>query len=598
MKRPAIAGAPGAPYPRPAAVWFGVMGGMTAWVLHLGASYAVVPYVCGTGAEWLLHVLTAGLGAVGLAATMAAWRAHRRVRVGLRERNDEGRHFRESAGGAGPGAPGPAAHDAGSGRYPAARGAPTDRPAPGAERGSGWLEDPETALGRRYNFLAVAGVLMSGFFTTLIVVEGFPALLQADPCRVVPTLRQPIVVSGDLWLAAATWLTGMLARSGPGIPSTTPGGAGAHRRGGSIARRDGRRGEAACSRTCAPALPRRRRRPCPRGTPLVLAPAGALMLALTLPAFAFGHGGPPPSPNEAWSAWNWDLWLLGGLAAAAGLYLRGVLRLWRRAGAYRGIPRWRVVAYLSGLLALFVALISPVDALGVALFSVHMVQHLLLMVVAAPLLAMGRPVEAFLWSLPSGARSSIGQWWRRSHVCRVGWRVLTYPVTVLILHVGALWLWHVPRLYEAALASRAVHHLEHASFFFSALLFWWVLARAGGHARWPGYGAAVLYVFATTLQSGALGALITFAPLPWYAGHTPGVTLWGVDPLTDQQVAGILMWVPAGLVYALAGIILFLAWLRQAERVVRQRERLGWGAELRRTGPIVGVRTGGGGEGP
>jgi putative membrane protein len=282
------------------------------------------------------------------------------------------------------------------------------------------------------------------------------------------------------------------------------------------------------------------------------------------------------APGSVWTSWNPDPWILAAILLLAGTYITGVRKLWRQAGRGRGLPAWRVGAYLSGMWILVLALVSPVDALGETLFSVHMVQHMLLMVVAAPLLILGHPVMAFLWALPPAWRKALSSWSLRSTSVHGGWKLVSHPVTVLVLHVAALWIWHVPTLYQAALTSRLLHSLEHASYLFTAMLFWWALARGARTGRWPGYGAGILYVFGAALQSGALGALLLFAQAPWYPAHAPGAELWGVDLLVDQQLAGALMWVPAGLVYTAAILVLFVAWVRKADRTVTHRERHGW----------------------
>ncbi len=287
---------------------------------------------------------------------------------------------------------------------------------------------------------------------------------------------------------------------------------------------------------------------------------------------------PPVGPGEFWSAWNWDPWILLLLGIAVTTYLTGVRRLWRRAGRGRGIPRWRAGAYLLGVWTLYAALVSPLHALGHSLFSLHMLQHMLLMVVAAPLLVLGHPGTAFVWAFSTRWRLRLGMLLRAPPLS-TGWKFVAHPASVLLLHVGALWVWHLPALYEAALSHHWVHTIEHASFLLTAILFWWVLASHDGYRRWSGYGAAILYVFATALQSGALGALITFAPRRWYVGHEVGATLWGTDALADQQLAGVLMWVPAGLVYAAAASALLVLLLRSTGQEMRRRERAverGW----------------------
>jgi putative membrane protein len=259
---------------------------------------------------------------------------------------------------------------------------------------------------------------------------------------------------------------------------------------------------------------------------------------------------------------------LVSLIFVAALYVRGVRALWARAGRGRGVRVWQAAAFGGGLLAVLVALETPLDRLSEALFSAHMVQHLVLMLVAAPLLALGSPRLALAWSLPATRL----------------WRLIPgRPSVAFALHVVALWAWHVPSLYDAALANGAVHAAEHASFLATGVLFWWALlpapgprlarlaapgtepstsvhvsARRGEHA---GYGLGVLYVFGMALQSTVLGALLTFTRAPWYTSHLGSTAAWGLTALEDQQLAGVIMWVPGGLIYLVAALALFGRWL-------------------------------------
>jgi len=144
---------------------------------------------------------------------------------------------------------------------------------------------------------------------------------------------------------------------------------------------------------------------------------------------------------------------------------------------------------------------------------------------------------------------------------------VTAPLAVFLVQAAALWIWHAPGLYELALHSDAVHALEHVCFIAAGSLFWWSMVQ-GRYGR-MGYGLGVLYVFLTAVHSGALGALMTVAPAPWYATYIAQSASWGVDALDDQQLAGLLMWVPAGVVFILFGLALFAAWMGEAERRVR-----------------------------
>jgi putative membrane protein len=289
---------------------------------------------------------------------------------------------------------------------------------------------------------------------------------------------------------------------------------------------------------------------------------GALFLVLLLntgPAAA--HGPVPIQPEALWHAWSSDPLVLVSLFVAHWAYGHGILRLWARAGRWRGIGRPQALAFLSGEAVLVAALISPLDELGGTLMSAHMAQHALLIGVAPPLFLLGRPGVAFAWAFPARAR-------RRFFASR-SWRTLARPVNALSrpvpaasLHGLALWGWHAPGAFDAALASGWLHAFEHASFFGTALLFW----RALGNARlaWhvaPALGAA----FFTLIHSGLLGALISLAPRPLY-GWYGATELWGLSTIEDQQLAGLLMWVPMGGVY-------FATCLYLASRLVAPEEQ-------------------------
>jgi putative membrane protein len=294
------------------------------------------------------------------------------------------------------------------------------------------------------------------------------------------------------------------------------------------------------------------------------------VIAMSRPAAALAHERGAVAPGEAWSAWNFDPAIILGLAFVALLYARGARALWARAGVSRGIRRWQAAAFAAGVIALFIALVSPIDSLGTTLFSAHMIQHLLLMQVAAPLLVLGAPPLALLWALPRSWRRALGASWRRLPRLQRFWRRLTTPAIALLIHAAALWLWHVPGMYDAALRYESLHVAEHASFLGSALLFWWVLLH--GRARRLGYGAAFAAIFVVMMQSGVLGALMTFSGVPWYSSHLGGSVLWGLTPLEDQQLAGVIMWVPGNLLYLIPALALLAAWLHALERRMRDRE--------------------------
>jgi putative membrane protein len=229
----------------------------------------------------------------------------------------------------------------------------------------------------------------------------------------------------------------------------------------------------------------------------------------------------------------------------------------------RGLRRIEFWSFVAGWLTLVVALVSPLHAWGNALFSAHMVQHELLMLVAAPLLIVGKPVAILLSGLPRGwapalARFGKAEPWRTvTHLC-------SHPAIAWLIHAIVLWAWHLPSLFQATLTSNLVHAAQHISFLGSALLFWWAVIY--GRQRAAGYGIAVLYLFTTAMHTGLLGALLSLAGAPWYPAYAGTTESWGLTLLEDQQLGGLIMWIPAGIVYIVAGLVLFAAWLRESEK--------------------------------
>jgi putative membrane protein len=257
--------------------------------------------------------------------------------------------------------------------------------------------------------------------------------------------------------------------------------------------------------------------------------------------------------------WHWkpDPFAAAALALSAASYAAGWWRM-RQRGA--SLPRLEIAAFAVGWLTLVIALLSPMATLSEWLFSVHMTQHELLMLVSAPLLAIGRPLVPMLFAMPAR--------WRRRIAPPAALRLASSPMFVFLLHALALWVWHLPVLYEAAVLDDRIHLIQHVSFAGTAALFWWGLIR-GRYGR-LGYGAAFLYIFATAVHSGGLGALLAFSNRAWYGLYVQRAQ--GIDALGDQQLGGVIMWVPAGIVMMLFGLAMFAAWLGESER----RRQRGW----------------------
>jgi putative membrane protein len=215
-----------------------------------------------------------------------------------------------------------------------------------------------------------------------------------------------------------------------------------------------------------------------------------------------------------------------------------------------------------------VAVAPPLHTLADTSFAAHMVQHLLLILVAAPLIAFGQPLASVLRLYPRRTRRRVGAVYgalfRRPPV-RATWRFLTQPVVAWTLHTVAVWTWHVPVLFTAALNNDLVHALEHACFLGSGVLYWWALLRDGAHSR-HGYAIGVASVFAMAMQGSALGALLTFSGVPWYPQYAASAASLGLTALQDQQLAGLIMWIPAGLAYTAVALAFFALWLQGEEQ--------------------------------
>jgi len=251
--------------------------------------------------------------------------------------------------------------------------------------------------------------------------------------------------------------------------------------------------------------------------------------------------------------WSLDPSLVYVVAAAV-LYLLG------SRGRWRPTPL-QATSFFGGLLAIVVALNSPIDVYADQLFWVHMVQHILLLTVAPPLILLGRPWPRMWRALPLGPRTAVAR-----AVARSPWtsplRALARPLPAWILFNTTIVAWHIPAAYDATLTSGTVHALEHAMFFFTGLLFWARVIDPGPlrpRLVWP---ARVAYVVGAMIVGWMLAVVLVIVPHPLYSHYAdlvqrPG----GISALTDQQLAGGVMWVPGSISYGIAALIGFYRWL-------------------------------------
>jgi cytochrome c oxidase assembly factor CtaG len=265
------------------------------------------------------------------------------------------------------------------------------------------------------------------------------------------------------------------------------------------------------------------------------------------------HPGAPSNwtAHPLFGSWTLDPWVVAPLALAAGVYLRGWLRLHSQVPQHFGAGR--LAAFLAGLAAIAVALQSPLHGLGTQLLQAHMVQHLLLMMVAPPLLWLGAPLLPMMQGLPGGIRRAwVGPIFAWPPLTR-SFRWLVHPAVTWVAFMGSIWAWHTPALYECALASEFWHEAQHVCFLSTALAFWLPVVQP-----WPSRPlmlpwAIVVYLILADLQNTGLSAWLVFAERVIYPSYEAVPPVWGIATLDDQAAAGAIMWVLGSVAFLLPG---------------------------------------------
>jgi len=256
--------------------------------------------------------------------------------------------------------------------------------------------------------------------------------------------------------------------------------------------------------------------------------------------------------------WNWEPSIVIGTALIVGLYLYAVGPLRKKYHLAEHIKKAQVFSFLLGMFIMFLALVSPLDELGDSyLFSAHMLQHLCITIIGPPLLLIGIPgwlVDPLL----------------RKHVIFRIVRILTFPALAFFLYNFDFWLWHAPPLYNATLENQNIHILEHLTFIVFGVIYWWPVFSPSALLPRLSIGGQVLYLFLSGMPTVALGAGLTFLP-PLYAPYLAAPRIWGLSPAADQQLGGLIMWVPGNIVYIVIVSILFIRWMQGQE--VKQREQ-------------------------
>ena len=248
------------------------------------------------------------------------------------------------------------------------------------------------------------------------------------------------------------------------------------------------------------------------------------------------------------------------------LYLRG-------ARARRSWPLWRTILFLGGLAAILAALASPIDALALDLFSIHMVQHMLLIVVAAPLLLLGAPVRPLLRGLPGAFRRAVIRPIAGDRAVRAVLHAVRQPLVAAALYVVGLYVWHIPAVYGGAIDHPALHAAEHLWFLGTALIFWSVVIDPEPFRATLPYAARIVFLLLVgAAQNTILGGLLAFSTRLFYLHYATTTAAYGIDAVGDQRLGGAIMWVPGDLIFLAGASLSFFLWLQSEEQAQRVRE--------------------------
>ena len=270
---------------------------------------------------------------------------------------------------------------------------------------------------------------------------------------------------------------------------------------------------------------------------------------------------------------GWDSFVvLLGLAVGAALYARGLLR--SRGRRARLFPWWRPTLFSLGWLALVLSELPPIETLADDLFFVHMLQHMLILMVGAPLVLLGTPFVPFMRGLPARFRRRVAIPIVRNRQLRWLLRAVTHPVVALATLVIVGWGWHTPALYDLALEVEAAHFLEHGLFFWTAVIFWWSVIDPAPLRPRINYALRLPYLIAAVVQNIALGAFITFSTDVLYPSYESAPRVLDITVLEDQEIGGLMMWVGGSMMYLVALFIVLAVMLAREEEHTRRREAL------------------------
>ncbi len=294
---------------------------------------------------------------------------------------------------------------------------------------------------------------------------------------------------------------------------------------------------------------------------IALAMTAALPLALWAAPSALAHGG-IDAGQEPWTAWNTNPLPTILVLLAAYVYLNG-LNNWDRPS--HPVNYWQKASFFFGLFLVFFALQSPLDTISDHLLSFHQVQHFILRMVAPMFILLGAPLTPMLRGMPVWARQGIIRPMAKNYYVRQVYRLLTNPIFTILFFLGSLYLWQFPGAFNLALRSDEVHALMHLTMSASGFLFWWVVIDPPPHRSRLHYGLRVLYLGLIVIPNTVLGAAITFSRGPIYSAYADVVQPYGLSLETDQQLGGLMLWVPGDMMSIVAAGIVMIMWYQKEE---------------------------------
>jgi putative membrane protein len=283
---------------------------------------------------------------------------------------------------------------------------------------------------------------------------------------------------------------------------------------------------------------------------------------MTLIATAYAHGNHAENiANPFQLKWIWDPTLIFFLLLAV-FYARGITS--NRSSHL--VKRWQVLLFFCGIAVLSVAYLPPVDTLSDQLFSAHMVQHLLITSVGVPLVIFGVPSLVILKGFPPSLKRKVAVPFLKSSFLKNFLKLVHRPLPALLLYEGTLWLWHIPKFYDLALLNDAIHLLEHSCMAYAAMNFWPFIIDPKPMRSPLNYPVRILMLLLVMTLDMALSAALTYSGKVWYAyERIPMPSWWKWNHLQDQQLGGLIMWVPGGVIWLIALITIFSLWMRNEQ---------------------------------